>query len=88
MKHYTSLAGWDEFARLGRDEFQSCAFKDQLIAECDGNEDIAWVLFHHMGDHALEWLHKVVPALEHNVPIELIRSGQADRVRACLWSFP
>jgi hypothetical protein len=80
--------GWIKFAEVCRCAFDSCAFKSALVAECGGNDDIAWATFFHLGEESLEWLHRNVPALDGQMPSLLITTGQGDRVRDCLWSMP
>jgi len=79
---------WYTFAEVCRDEFMQCSFKSELIAQCGGNEDIAWAVFFHLREDSLEWLKREVPALEHRVPVALIHGGDSDLVRDCLWSMP
>lgn len=81
-------SGWCIFAETCRRDFDQCTFKSELVAECGGNDDIAWATFFHLKEFSLEWLHREVPALDHQVPFQLIAAGQADRVRDCLWCMP
>jgi hypothetical protein len=80
--------GWKEFAEVCRPEFARCAFQDELIAACGGQEDIAWALFYHTQGSALGWLKAAIPALGNKRPGDLIQRGSGDRVRACLWRMP
>ena len=79
---------WYTFADICRRDFEACEFKQALIAECGGNEDIAWSTFFHLRGDSLAWLHRSVPSLDGREPVELIAEGQGDRVRDCLWSMP
>lgn len=79
---------WCVFAAICRQEFATCIFQDRLIAECQGNEDIAWATYFHLREHALDWIHEPVPALGKEMPMTLLTSGRADEVRYCLWSMP
>jgi hypothetical protein len=79
---------WYIFAETCRRSFDLCAFKSELVAECGGNDDIAWATFFHLRQDSLEWLHRKVPALDEQVPFQLIAAGQTDRVRDCLWCMP
>jgi len=81
-------SGWGIFAETCRRDFDLCIFKSELVAECGGNDDIAWAAFFHLRENSLEWLNRKVPALGQQVPIQLIAAGQADRVRDCLWRMP
>jgi len=84
----TMDARWYKFAELCRSEFLLCGFQEQLISECFGHEDVAWVVFFHLQEQALNWLQSQVPALENRIPISLIETGSIDEVRRCLWSMP
>lgn len=79
---------WYTFADVCRNDFDGCDFKRELIAECDGHEDIAWATFFHLRQESIGWLHRKVPALDQRIPVELIATGQSDLVRDCLWSMP
>lgn len=81
-------SGWCTFAETCHRDFEQCTFKYELVAECGGNDDIAWATFFHLREFSLEWLHRKVPALDQEVPFQLIAAGQADRVRDCLWRMP
>jgi hypothetical protein len=79
---------WYTYTKICRRNFAECSFKDELVAKCGGNEDIAWALFFHLRSDSLTWLQRNVPALDDQMPAKLIADGQADRVRDCLWSMP
>lgn len=79
---------WKKFAEVCRAEFRSCSFQAELIAECGGNEDIAWATYFHLRQDALAWLHRRVPSLGGSEPVDLIQRGDGDSVRRCLWSMP
>jgi len=79
---------WLKFANICRETFCECTFQEELIAECGSNEDIAWAAFFHLCGDSLSWLYRNVPALDGAKPIELIRSGDTDQVRECLWGMP
>jgi hypothetical protein len=79
---------WDKFADVCSREFEHCDFQDQLIAECQGDVDIAWAVYFHLREDSLDWLRRQVPALDRETPITLLASGKADEVRHCLWSMP
>jgi hypothetical protein len=79
---------WIEFAEVCRRAFDSCTFKSVQVKECGDNDDIAWATFFHLGEQSTPLLHQGVPALNGQVPFVLITTGQADRVRDCLWRMP
>ena len=79
---------WYPFAEICKERFSYCQFQEQLIAECGDNEDIAWAAFFHLGNNALSWLNRGIPALGNQMPVELIRKGQSDEVRHVLWRIP
>ncbi len=79
---------WLKFAETCKCDFCNCNFQDKLIEECGGSEDIAWVVFHHLGQGSIVWLHASVPALGRKKPSTLINAGRSDEVREVLWRFP
>ena len=81
-------AGWQSFADLCKEYFSRCTFQDQLISECQGLQDVAWVVFYQLPEQSLAWLHREIPALGGGVPVALLSSGRADEVRQCLWRMP
>lgn len=81
-------ASWSIFADLCHEAFEACSFKEQLLSECSGNEDIAWAVFFHFRGQSISWLHQAIPALEHGIPFELVRNGKGDLVRKCLQRVP
>lgn len=81
-------AGWTVFAKLCGESFSECGFRDELIAECGGQRDLAWVAFYRLGQDSVPWLHRRIPALDGERPVDLIATGRADLVRDCLWGFP
>ena len=81
-------AFWSIFAELCHEEFEACSFKEQVLAECAGNEDIAWAVFFHLREQSISRLHQAIPALEHQIPFELVRNGKGDLVRKRLQSMP
>lgn len=79
---------WYTFAGICKERFGECEFQERLIAECGGNEDIAWAAFFHLRSDALSWLERRIPILSNKTPAELICKGKSDEVRHALWSFP
>jgi hypothetical protein len=76
---------WKAFAEVCQGEFGGCGFQAELIQACRGNEDIAWAVYFHLRNHAMDWLRRPVPALAGKTPESLIDSGNRDEVRHCLW---
>lgn len=81
-------SNWYLFAETCHRDFELCAFKTELVAECEGHEDIAWATFFHLREDSVRWLHRKIPALDGKIPFQLIVMGRADEVRECLWSMP
>ena len=79
---------WLSFADICRGSFSECTFQDTLIAECGGSEDLAWAVFYRLGNASLAWMNHNIPALDHAMPADLIRSGNANNVRSCLLRMP
>jgi hypothetical protein len=80
---------WMQFATACRDQaFLACDFSERLISECGGHEDIAWAVYFAAGENSIGWLNSPVPALDMAQPIDLVRRGESDRLRACLQRMP
>jgi hypothetical protein len=79
---------WLAFAAVAKDGFAKCGFQAQLIAQCGGAEDIAWAIYRHHGESSLEWTEAEIPVLGGFRPGDLIKQGDGDRVRECLWRTP
>ena len=79
--------GWEKFSALCLPGFASCDFREELVAVCGGHEDIASVVYHHLGARSLEWMNRKVPALNNKVPRSRVH-GEATELKQVLWSFP
>ena len=79
--------GWIKFSSLGEAEFKKCEFKEELIKMCGGNEDIAWVVYHHNGSQSLKWMNSKIPALGNKSPRSMI-TNKLESLKKVLWSFP
>ncbi|RJG36061.1 hypothetical protein D1Z90_20570 [Motilimonas pumila] len=81
------MSNWDDFAQLCKPCFSDCTFKDELISECGGKEDLAWVVYRHTQDTALEWMRKKVPALGNKTPRKCL-GANLNQLKDVLLSFP
>lgn len=79
--------GWIKFSSLGVVKFEKCEFKEELIKKCGGNEDIAWVVYHHNGSQSLKWMNSKIPALGNKSPRSMI-TNKLESLKKVLWSFP
>lgn len=70
-----------------RGEWSDCSFRDELV-EAVGDEGMAIVVFAAARDHALDWLHKPVPALEQRSPDSFLGTDRGRLIvsfrQACL----
>ncbi len=81
------MSHWDGYVQLCKPGFSSCTFRDELITICDGNEDIAWVVFHHNQEQAINWMQQPIPALKGELPANVVKIN-ADKLKNVLLSFP
>lgn len=81
------MSEWANFAQLCKPEFSNCAFKDELVSFCGGKEDIAWVVYYHMRNQALDWMQKKVPALGNKTPKKCL-GAHLNQLKGVLLSFP
>lgn len=80
--------GWLNFSNICEKEFHRCDFQALLIQECLGNADIAHAVFYHLGGDSIAWLYQSIAALDGHSALNLIRQGEANQVRECLWRMP
>jgi len=78
---------WNNFASLGKDNFESCEFKNELLSICGGHEDIAWVIYHQEHKNSLKWMKRKIPVLKGNTP-EMSIKNNISLLRQVLWSMP
>lgn len=58
-KFATADDWWESYCLSGQEELEQCSFRDDLIAAMNGDELMAMVVNHFIGDNYLLWLDNV-----------------------------
>lgn len=86
---YPGDAAWQHFAAVFAGEWHKCAFKEELVFQLSGNEDIAMVIYASIGDNAMAWLSHPVPALDQLSPFECMQNPRLiQRLKCMLMRMP
>jgi hypothetical protein len=82
---YSGDAHFRSFARACRPYWRECRFQEELVAAVGGDLDLAVVIYHQVGDEALKWLDRRVPALSGAKPRNcLLTLERQRRLKECL----
>ncbi|MFL1454293.1 antitoxin Xre/MbcA/ParS toxin-binding domain-containing protein [Marinobacter sp. GN3S48] len=79
---------WTSYVACFAEEFRACPCQDELVSACCGHRDVACVAWHHLQGSAFEWLRRPIPALDNQMPAQVIASGNVNTVRSVLWRMP
>ena len=91
MKNWNSdkQKSWEHFVSLCEEEWLDTPEQIKILELLDGNKDIAIVLNYQLGNSAIDWMYRKVPALDKQAPIEFLKSEELKvRLKEALWSMP
>jgi hypothetical protein len=81
--HYAGDEAWNEFLKTYRDNCPAVQIDDDLRLKLADSE-VSSVLTCMMGDRALRWIQKQVPALDGLTAVECIEKGLVNRLREAI----
>jgi hypothetical protein len=81
-------AAFRSFARACRPWWGDCGFQQQLLAAVSEDRELAVVIWHQVGDDALKWLDRRIPALRGAKPRNCLHDPERlQRLKICLLSM-
>jgi hypothetical protein len=86
---YAGDGAFHHFAVACASAWAGCTCREALLREAGGDLDLAMALHYHLGDRALDWLERAVPALDHLTPRQcLLTDAGQRRLKECLLRMP
>jgi hypothetical protein len=85
---YSGRDAWQGLVRAHAENWPSCDFQDALLKHLHGNIEIAKVIYSHVGDDALNWIDRPIPALDGLTPIQCLIEGKKKRLQEMLMRMP
>ena len=72
--YYRGDADWQKFAALFVNEWSTCQFQNELLSALNNDEEIAMVIYGSVQQGALQWINKLIPALNNTTPLECMKT--------------
>ena len=80
---------WEHFVSLCEEEWTDTSEQIKLLGLLEDNKDIAIVVNYQLGDSAINWIYRKVPALDNRIPVNCLKSGKSKMsLREALWQMP
>ena len=84
-KHYSGDAVWENLASLYMERWKECSFKSELLNAVSGDQKLAATIYGALGNSAMKWLDKSVPALDGRTPRSCLATQDGElSLRECL----
>ena len=88
-RYYSGDDIWAGFARAVMPEWRRCPFANQLVAELNGDRELAMVVWHHLRNQSLDWLNSTPPVLDGLSPKDCLQTDWGlKRLKEALLRFP
>lgn len=82
-------SNWEAYSQNFNQYWVGADFQQESLQLSNGHQDKAQVIFYHTDDYALKWMRQNVPALNHQKPIECIKTDDGILyLKKCLMRFP
>ena len=88
-EYYLGDDSWKDFVSHFKSVWENCSFKNELLAEIGGAEDLAMVIYGTLQGTAIKWIESEVLALEGLSLIQCLNTNNGiKRLCTCLHRFP
>ena len=68
---------WENFVGLCKEEWIDSPEQIKLLELLENNKDIAVVVNYQLGDSAINWIYRKIPALGNRIPVNCLKSGKS-----------
>lgn len=75
-KYYPGDLAWERLVSVRAEVWPGCNFKEELIDKLDGHQDLAIAIYALVGDRAIIWIDRKIPALDGISPKECLASAR------------
>jgi hypothetical protein len=84
-KYYSGDMVWENLASLYMERWMECPFKGELLNAVNGDQNLAATIYGALGNSAMKWLDKSVPALDGRTPRSCLVTPDGElSLRECL----
>lgn len=88
-QYFEGEESWIKYSSMFDDDWTNSDVQLKLLEMCNGQLDIAKVIFYHLGKSSLKWMNSNVPALDNLSPLECLNDENLiKRLKVCLHRFP
>lgn len=89
LKNTFNQENWNNYASLFEDNWSNSEEQIILLKALSGNQKISMVIWGHLENNSMCWIHTKVPALDNLKPVDCIKSSKLkNKLINCLMSFP
>jgi hypothetical protein len=84
-QYFKGENSWVKFIEVFDSNWKNSEFQKTLLFKLDNRIDLAKVIDYHFRETSLNWLDKIIPALDNLTPIECLKSEKLiNRLKVCL----
>ena len=88
-QYFKGEKSWIKYSNLFGDNWTNTEFQLKLLEMCNGQLDIAKVVFYHLRDNSIKWMNSNIPVLDNLTPLECLNDEKLiNRLKVCLLRFP